>query len=108
MKYVVKQRIIYWQYFVVEANSSTEALQHWPDQDECTILEPGEFVNLKAQRYEPGSLVCCGKFAFIVITYRNLHHTIRKLLKRIGRRPVFMPIDETKMKPLNSKNPLFK
>lgn len=108
MKYIVKQRIIYWQYFVVEADSSTEALQHWPDQEECTILEPGEFVNLKAQQYEPGSLVCCGKFSFIVVTARNLQHTVRKLLKRIGRKPVFAPVDDSKAIRSNNKNPLFK
>jgi len=108
MKYIVKQRIIFWQYFVVEADSKDQALRHWPDQEECTILEPGEFVNLKAERYEPGSLVCCGKFSFIVVTARNLQHTARKLLKRIGRIPVFRPVDESKAQPLNRKNPLFK
>lgn len=103
-KYVVKQRLIYWQYFVVEADSSTEALKHWPDQDECIMLEAGEFVNLKAQRYEPGSFVCCGKFSFIVVTARNLQHTIRKLLKRIGKIPVFAVIDDSRAKRSNNKN----
>lgn len=101
-KFIVKQRVVYYQYVVVEANSKKEAMRHGHDHgDEIYFEESGQYNNIGAKPFNTGDLVYIEQLYFNVVTPRNLCHAVRKFFQRFGRKPKYKVIDESKIKPLN-------
>jgi hypothetical protein len=106
-KFIVKQRTVAYQYVVVEAEDIDHALDHVPFVGDAVVTSSGYFTNLEAKEYKTGDFVWLNKFHFVVVTKKNLLHSLRKFLHRIGWNPYFTEIKEDHLRPSNSDNPKY-
>lgn len=106
-KFIIKQRYVCFQYVVVEADSKAEAMTHIPMIHDEVVTDRGYFTNIQVKEYKTGDFVFCKKFHFIVVTKKNLCHSIRKLAQKLGLPVKFEPINEVNLKPVNPGNPVY-
>lgn len=106
-KYIIKQRHVTFQYVVVEADNTKEAMTHIPMIHDEVVTDRGYFTNVQVKEYKTGDFVYCKKFHFIVVTKKNLFNSMRKLAKKLGFPVRFEPINEVNLKPVNPGNPVY-
>lgn len=106
-KFIIKQRIVKFQYVVIEAENKREAMQHIPMIGDEHITDTGYFTNIQAKEYKTGDHVYCKKFHFIVVGRKNLYNSMRKLAKKLGFKVYFDPINEQHLRSVHPGNPVY-